>query len=92
MIIIMECTDCKHCASFGAGTRVACLHPDLPAGNVRLYQPANALSLRSTTVCRGFKEGLPTEFSLEEISEAYALVRNDCISLYEALRKHAKNV
>ncbi len=67
MIITMECTDCKFCASFDAGARVACLNPNLSSGQVYLYEPLGPID---AIECPGFTEGLPAEFTFEELEEA----------------------
>lgn len=67
MIQIYECTDCEHCASFDFGLRVFCLHPDLHADEVYNYEPVGD---KSAHRCKGFDEGYPSEFSIEQLHEA----------------------
>lgn len=94
MIIIMECTDCKHCASYEAGETVACLHPGLPANQVQLFYPDNLTSDAEDAIrCPGFQEGLPKEFMYGDLQNARREFDEGTDSTdegyFEALREYA---
>ncbi len=88
MIITMECTDCKFCASFDAGLRVTCMNPSLPASQVYEYEP---LGDDDALNCPGFSEGLPTEFTFEELEEAEDVWKNfGTLKYSDALKSYAE--
>jgi hypothetical protein len=81
--MIMECTDCEHCISYGFGFRIACGHPDLPADEVYKYYPVGD---KDAMRCSEFEEGEPKiEKSMDDIDKAVELY-GDHVS---SLRKYA---
>jgi hypothetical protein len=81
--MIMECTDCEHCISYGDGFRIACGHSDLPDDYVYRYYPVGK---GDASRCSGFEEGDPKiEMSMDDIDKAVELFGDDISSL----RKYA---
>lgn len=81
--MILECTDCTHCISYGFGFRIACGHPDLQADEVYKYHPVGD---KNAELCSGFEEGEPeVEIGEEEINAAVEMYGDDVSSL----RKYA---
>jgi len=64
--MILECTDCKHCADFNGGYRVYCMHPDFPAEEVCNYFPVGEHDAED---CKGFEEGYPETWGWKMIDE-----------------------
>lgn len=67
MIRKYECTDCSHCVSFEDGYRLICANPNLTPDAVCNYLPVGE---GNAAECKGFAEGIPTEFSYDQFSEA----------------------
>lgn len=67
--MVLECTDCKHCAVFHAGYRIFCLHPDLPPDEVLNYSPLKP-GTDAFYNCDGFSEHTPYFFSWDHLREA----------------------
>ena len=65
--MIMECTDCEHCADFADGFRVFCLHPANRASAVCGYFPVGTASAR---MCTFFRRGEAREFTFDQLGEA----------------------
>jgi hypothetical protein len=80
MIEIYECTDCKHCVSFGFGFRVACGCPDLPADEVYKYAPVDPRQ-KSAENCSGYNDGQCKEFPESDINKAVEMFGDDVLSL-----------
>jgi hypothetical protein len=73
MITIMECTDCKFCASFGFGFRVFCLNEKFPANEVCKYVP---IGEKKADNCGGFLEDDPFHFTSKQLDEAENFSKN----------------
>jgi hypothetical protein len=85
--MILECTDCKNCLSFGNGFRVACGHPKLGADEVFAYYP---LYTRDASLCEEFEQDDPIAFREEEINAAVEMFGDDILSLRKYAHKKGR--
>lgn len=89
MIEIYECTDCKHCLSFGFGFRIACGHADLPADEVDKYSPV--VDYKNARDCDKYDDGDPKEFPERDIDKAVEMFGDDVSSLRKWAERGAIN-
>ena len=82
--MILECTDCENCISYGFGFRIACGHPSLPADEVYKYLPVGD---KDAMRCSEFVDDNPrVELPEADIDKAVELYGDDVSSL----RKYAE--
>ncbi len=66
--MILECTDCRHCADFDSGWRVLCCNPSIDATSIEDYHPAGN---GDASYCEGFDDtDEPTHFVMGQWDDA----------------------